>query len=124
MPSADGAAATLNLKDQQVKFSGQDFTLRFAMRAMLACKDQWSIEEDRPLIKRLSQERVTDIPVLLWASLRTHHPTVTMEQCVDMCDTAAAEDLAVMKTAVTAAMRAGWGNPEEKKPEAMSPTKG
>lgn len=77
--------------DAQIMIGAQAYTLRFSVKALAALQDHWelaSISAVSDKLSRLDDDGLTieDYQALLWAGLRTHHPGVDKELCLDLLD--------------------------------------
>lgn len=112
---SDGSTPGLLLKDRPATLAGRKWIFRYAMIASLALKERWAIEEDAPLIQRISKERMTDIPALIWACMQTHHGEVTYEEALRMCDDAPADELLAAKKVAQECIVVGFTTKAKKK---------
>jgi hypothetical protein len=118
----DGVPAAPNLQDRQATLGGNVYTLRFSFVAAAALKDAWGLTwaDDTGLLQRALSGAITDVPVLLWGLMQRHHPEVTREQVVALCDDLGLSDeLGAFTRVAHETIRAGWGAPK-KKPEAAA----
>lgn len=120
---ADGAAPGLLLKDRPATLGGQSFVFRMAMLASIALKERWALADDEKLNARLARQSITDIPAMVWAATRAHHPEVTYETVLQLCDEAGAGELKSCKDVITECLVAAWTVPTtaKKKDEAAPP---
>ena len=83
--------------DFPIKFGGRNFVLRFGYRASSRLKDHWGLATDpegteprrtgdQKLAVRMGLIEVEDIPVMLWACLRSNHPELTLEDVEELVD--------------------------------------
>ncbi len=101
-------------QDFPFKYAGKNFVLRFGFRATSRLKDHWNLRTDPPgtdpritgdnkLMERLNFLEIEDIPVLLWATLRSNHPELTVEDVEEMVDKYGVNDLQAVLGRVIAA---------------------
>ena len=86
------------LQDVQVELGGRSLTIRFSIKATLALKEKWGLEQDREVQARMAKATMTEFIDIIWAGLRTHHPEITHDQVVDMLDDAGSDGLSGMVT--------------------------
>lgn len=103
-----------NSQDVQITAGGTTYRLRFSLRAMMALKDRWKLEDGDALTKRLASVGPFDFVDIVWAALRTHHPELNDEQVLGIVDDMGVEGI---ETAVNEAIDAGvpGGDPDPKK---------
>lgn len=112
--------------DRQLKIGGRDFTIRFSIRAVMALQDRWGLASEEEVQERLKnpKNKIGDFVDILWASLRTHHPSVTPEDVMDLVDAAGLEDLAkAAQDAIVAAMPPAEAKPRGPKAAAAETTR-
>lgn len=91
-------------QDFPFKYAGKNFVLRFGFRATSRLKDHWGFRTDEPgtqprrtgddkLMERLNFLEIEDVPILLWACLRSNHPDLTVEDVEEMVDAHGVNDL-------------------------------
>lgn len=122
----DGVPPIGNRQDRTCALGPATFTLRFSFVAAAALKEAWGIpwQDDKQLLERVFSRAVTDIPVLLWGLMQTHHPEMTREAVLKLCDdNGLSDDLRRLWDAGLDAIAAGWGAPPKKKPEAAPAAK-
>lgn len=83
--------------DYPFKYAGKNWVLRFSTRAFSRLKDHWGFVSDpigtadrktgdQKLGERMEFAEVEDIPIMLWAAMRSNHPDVTIEDVEEMVD--------------------------------------
>ncbi len=83
--------------DVPFAYGGKNWVLRFGTRAFSRLKDHWGFVTDpigaenrrtgdAKLGERLQYAEVEDIPIMLWAALRSNHPELTIEDVDEMVD--------------------------------------
>lgn len=83
--------------DRPFKYAGKNWVLRFGTRAFSRLKDHWGLHSDpidakdrktgdAKLGERLNFAEVEDIPIMLWAAMRSNHPELTVEDVEEMVD--------------------------------------
>lgn len=109
----DGRKSPQALQERRLVINGQTYTLRFHLLALATLCDTWELDSERDVSARLSRRRAADIPVLLWALCRRHHPDMSLQEAQQLADDA---DLEQLGTAITDTITAG--SPQaKKKPE-------
>jgi hypothetical protein len=84
-------------RDLPLSYAGKNWVLRFSTRAASRLKDHWNFSTDpegtpnrrtgdAKLAERLGLVELEDIPIMLWACLRSNHPDVTVEDVEEMVD--------------------------------------
>jgi hypothetical protein len=79
------------------KYAGSNWVLRFGYRASSRLKDHWNLKTDpegvenrrtgdAKLAERINFIEIEDIPVMLWACMRSNHPDLTLEDVEEMVD--------------------------------------
>lgn len=95
-----------HLQDRVVNIDGQPYTLRVSVKFFLALQELWKCDNDDQ-VRELIPERSTQLRGmidLIYAALRTHHPTLTHAKVIDMMDGADLEGVAgELTNAMTAA---------------------
>lgn len=83
--------------DRPFAYAGRNWVLRFGTRAFSRLKDHWGLASDpvdakdrktgdAKLGERLNFAEVEDIPIMLWAAMRSNHPELTVEDVEEMVD--------------------------------------
>lgn len=83
--------------DFPIKYGGKNWVLRFGYRASSRLKDHWGLHTDEPdvvprltgdqkLAERMGFIELEDIPVMLWACLRSNHPDLTIQDVEELVD--------------------------------------
>lgn len=85
-------AASGGLQDRQITLAGKSFTIRMGVKAWLALQDLWGLDEDATR-ERVSKATLKDLPAIMWASMRTHHKDVTLEEVLDLLDDAGSDGI-------------------------------
>ncbi|MAD98930.1 MAG: hypothetical protein CMB99_16510 [Flavobacteriaceae bacterium] len=94
-----------NSADVPFSIAGQDFTLRFSLKAQLALKDRWGLEKDADVTARLNALETEHVVDVLWAALRSHHPDMDHDDVVELLDDAEQDDFNdAMKQLLSASM--------------------
>ncbi len=110
--------AQKNSADVPFKIGEVEYTLRFSLKAQLALKDQWGLEKDDDVQKRMQSLETGDVVDVLWAALRSHHPDVDRDAVIDLLDDAEQEDFEVaMASVISGAMPPRSEGASEKKPK-------
>lgn len=86
------------LQDVQIELGGRSLTLRYSIKATLALKERWGLENDREVQARMAKASMAEFIDIVWAGLRTHHPDISHDQVVDMLDDAGADGLTDLVT--------------------------
>lgn len=113
--------ATGHLQDKQATFKGKAYTFRFSFLAVAALKEAWGIawHDDAEVISRALGGAITDVPVMLWALTRSHHPDLTREEIAKLCDDEGlTKELGDFARVANETIRAGWGAPKKKEERA------
>lgn len=106
------------LQDVQIELGGRSLTLRYSIKATLALKERWGLDNDREVQARMAKATMAEFIDIVWAGLRTHHKEITHDEVVDMLDDAGAEGLTDM---VTAALEASVAPDDNSRPRAGQP---
>jgi len=101
------------LQDVNVSLGGRSFTLRYSIKATLALKERWKLDDDREVQAVMAKPSMGQFVDIFWAGLRTHHPEVTPEDVLDILDEAGADG---MSAAVIQALEAS-SPPESNDPK-------
>jgi len=78
--------------DRQTTIAGRNFMLRFSIKAMTALGDAWgckNLDETTARLSALQSSNKIDLVAaaqLLWASLRKHHPDLSIDQVEELLD--------------------------------------
>lgn len=86
------------LQDVQIELGGRSLTLRYSIKATLALKERWGLENDREVQAKMAKASMAEFIDIVWAGLRTHHPDISHDQVVDMLDDAGADGLTDLVT--------------------------
>lgn len=91
-------------QERQVEIQGKGYTVIFGLRALLALKDHWKLKTDQEVFEKLGTTSLSDVHILFWAMLRTHHKEVTPDMALDLLDLAGIEGLQdILHDAISAA---------------------
>lgn len=86
------------LQDVQIELGGRSLTLRFSIKATLALKERWGLENDREVQAKMAKASMSEFIDIVWAGLRTHHPEISHDDVMTFLDDAGADGLTDMVT--------------------------
>lgn len=102
-------------QDTTVTLGGQNFTLRFSIKATIFLQELWGLANEREVQARMAKATMQDFIDIVWAGLQRHHPDMSRAQVVDVLDDSGAEGLqgAVTELLDASAAPAPKGPPAE-----------
>lgn len=83
-------------QETQIVVDGKSYTLKFSLKAYVALQDHFKVASIDEVVQRLNDPTklgMMDIVAMLWAGLRSHHKDATMEDALDMADSAGLQAL-------------------------------
>lgn len=80
------------LQDRPLTLAGQTFTIRVGVKAWLALQDKWDLDEEAAR-NRVKTGKLRDLPAIIWAVLRSHHPQVSEEDVLTLLDDAGVDGI-------------------------------
>lgn len=86
------------LQDVQIELGGRSLTLRYSIKATLALKERWGLENDREVQAKMAKASMSEFIDIVWAGLRTHHPEISHDDVMTYLDDAGADGLTDMVT--------------------------
>lgn len=86
------------LQDVQIELGGRSLTLRFSVKATLALKERWGLENDREVQAKMAKASMSEFIDIVWAGLRTHHPEISHDDVMTFLDDAGADGLTDLVT--------------------------
>lgn len=104
---------TKQTQDSVITLGGQNYTIRFSIKATLFLQEQWGLANEREVQARMASATMQDFIDIVWAGLQRHHPELTRDQIVDLLDDAGTDGL---QTAVSDLMGASAA-PAPKSPQ-------
>ncbi|MEG1028598.1 MAG: hypothetical protein RSE34_00780 [Brevundimonas sp.] len=106
---------TKQTQDSVITLGGQNYTIRFSIKATLFLQEQWGLENEREVQARMAKATMQDFIDIVWAGMQRHHPELTRDQIVDILDDSGAEGLqgAVTELLDASAAPAPKGPPAE-----------
>lgn len=105
---------TKQTQDSVITLGGQNFTIRFSIKATLFLQEHWGLENERQVQARMASATMQDFIDIVWAGLQRHHPELTRDQVVDLLDDSGTEGL---QTAVSDLMGASAAPAPKSPPE-------
>lgn len=94
------------LQDVQIELGGRSLTLRYSIKATLALKERWGLENDREVQAKMAKASMGEFIDIVWAGLRTHHPEISHDDVMTYLDDAGADGLTDMVTSALEASSA------------------